>query len=563
MRLLLFLLFLNTSIAFAAPVEVTVDRNPAFLNESFEITFTATEDPDGEPDFSPLEQDFEIISRNHNTSLSIINGNASKQLQWTFTVMAKKTGDVTIPALNFGSASSLELVITVNDRQATTDSVEQTTPILFLEVEASPKKPYLQSQVIYTLRFFRRVNIAEASLKELELDDAMVERLGEDKNYKTRHNGMAYAVTERRYAVFPQKSGKMIIEPMELTAAVLDYDNSRFGGFFGSRSTRRERVKSDAITLDVQPVPADFKGRHWLAASNVKLVQKWSGDSGKMQVGEPLTRTLTLMVNGATVGQLPALQKSHDVDGLKNYPDQPVLQDKKLEDGIIALREEKIAFIPSKAGTYTLPEISIDWFNTLTGKMETAKIPETVVTAIGGAVGTVDKAQQDEVAVNTENVESVTEKTTVSPNTASVNDNGWLWPGLSAFFASGWLVTLFLLFKKKTQSSETESNEAEIRLKDCVAALKKACAANDSQAAKQALLDWGRLQYGCNSLGVLANHCDEDLRDEILFLNRSLYGQQTLAWDGEKLYQAFKKHDVGKKTSRQENAGELEPLYKI
>jgi len=44
-------------------------------------------------------------------------------------------------------------------------------------------------------------------------------------------------------------------------------------------------------------------------------------------------------------------------DQLKAYPDQPVLKEQKKVDGMLAFREEKIALIPSKAGSYTLPAI--------------------------------------------------------------------------------------------------------------------------------------------------------------------------------------------------------------
>ena len=35
----------------ATTISVTSDRNPVSANESFQLTFTATETPDGDPDF--------------------------------------------------------------------------------------------------------------------------------------------------------------------------------------------------------------------------------------------------------------------------------------------------------------------------------------------------------------------------------------------------------------------------------------------------------------------------------------------------------------------------------
>ena len=552
MRFLFFLfLLMSISFAIANPIKVSVDRNPAYLNESFDITFTANKDPDENPNFKPLSDRFEILNKNHSSKMSWIKGQASTQIQWTFTVMAKYSGEQTIPALSFGSEISPELKITINKKRADiSDDTPENNAALFLEVEASPLNPYLQSQVIYTLRFFRRVNIAEASLKDLEHNDAVIEKLGEDKNYKVQKNGVPYVVMERKYAVFPQKSGILTIEPIELTAAVLA-NNSRSGGFFGSHNTRRERIKSNPIHLTVQPIPADFKGQHWLPAKEVRLIEKWSGDTQKMPVGEPLTRTLTLMVKGATLGKLPELQATSQNKNLKNYPDQPVLKEKKTKEGVIAFREEKIAFIPSKAGSYTLPEITLDWFNVATGQTETIKIAETTVIAVGGVSGTIDDAQTTDA----------TTQTLVESN--DVGNNNKLWQIISACLALGWLLTLVFVFKKNKQTVTKKLPEAEISLKSCLKALKKACDNNDAKAVKEVLLTWGRLQYNSITLAGLATHCNDDLADEILNLNKNLYSQQRADWKGEGLFQAFSKQKSSHKQSKKLTSDGLEPLYRI
>ncbi|MCK4493225.1 MAG: BatD family protein, partial [Methylococcales bacterium] len=274
MRLLFFLLILHTPFLIAAPIEVSVDRDLIKLNESFELTFSTNKDPDANPDFSPLEKDFEILNKNHGSTLSWINGQSTREIHWTFTVIAKKTGELQIPTLNFGSHRSPTITVNITDNTSVAPQSYNINAPIFLEVEATPKNPYLQSQVIYTLRFFRRVNIVEARLADPELADAVVEKLGKDKNYRTERGGMVYEVAERRYAIFPQKSGKMIIEPLKLTAAVLMDNGSRMGGLFGTQSTKRERVESEAITLEVRPIPNEFTGDQWLAAKNVKLSQQ-------------------------------------------------------------------------------------------------------------------------------------------------------------------------------------------------------------------------------------------------------------------------------------------------
>ncbi len=551
---------------YAAQIQASVDRNPVSLNESFQITFQTTETPDDEPDFSALQQDFDILSQSQNSKSSWINGKSSKTLLWIVNVMAKQTGNLIIPAIIFGDDSSQPIPVQVIE--ATGNKAGQTDTDVFLEVEANPQSPYVQAQVLYTLRLYRRVEIAQASLTEPELPDAVIEKLGDDNNFNTQINGVDYWVTERKYAIFPQKSGQMEIKPLQLTAQVVTSTRPSFSGFFNPQMTQTQRVTSQPVTLDVKPVPASFNGRHWLAAEQLYLKEEWSGDPQKMKVGEPLTRTLTVLANGSTVSQLPELNTAKPaVSGaegadaqLKSYPDQPVLQEQKKADGVIAFREEKIALIPSKAGSYTLPAIEVPWFNTKTQKMEIAKIPETSLTAL--EVEGAQQAPQIPAAPPAAQAAKIHTK----PLVQTQQSNIWLW--VSVFLALGWLATLIYLFSKRRGAKQTVIDDSanRIRLEDSLKNLKKACHANDPFAAKEALLAWAR-QKGTGeanliSLGAIAAQSDARLRDEILLLNQVLYGKDADQWQGKKLFQAFVENKARKTVAAVDDDG-LEPLYRL
>ncbi|MFA6052378.1 MAG: BatD family protein [Methylobacter sp.] len=533
----------------AAQIDVSLDRNPVSLDESFEIIFTAAESPDGAPDFSPLEQDFEILSQSQSSNSSWVNGQSSKTIQWTLNVMAKHPGSLIIPPVRFGNDVSQTASILVT--QGTANKAVDTDEDLFLEAEATPESPYVQSQVLYTARLYRRVDIVQASLNEPELADAVIEKLGEDSNYNTQINGVNYLVTERKYAVFPQKSGSVTIKPLVLTAEVVAGNRPNFNGFFNSQMTRTKKVSSKPVTLDVKPVLATFTGQHWLSAEQLVLKQDWSGDNQQMKVGEPLTRTLTLLAKGTTVGQLPELNAGKIDDQLKAYPDQPVLQEQKKAEGLIAFREEKIAIIPSKAGSYKLPAIEVHWFNTQSQKMEIARIPETTITA--AAVAGTQPAPQ------TPAVEQALQKIEITPVMQTPSNNLWLW--VSVFLALGWLATLIYFLTRRTGKKpvvESNGSHKETRLADSVKALKKACADNDAVAAKNALLAWGQQ----TSLGAIAAQSDARLRDEILQLNQVLYGKEADQWHGKKLFQAFVENKAGEKIVATSD-DKLEPLFRL
>lgn len=542
----------------AAQINVAVDRNPVSLDESFQIIFSAGEEPDDEPDFSSLEQDFAILHQSQASSSSWINGKSSKTLQWKLNVMAKHAGNLTIPSIKFGNDASASTTITVT--QGATNQEMDTSKDLFLEVEAAPDKTYIQAQVIYTLRLYTRVDIAQARLEEPELADAVIEKLGDDSNYNTQVKGVAYSVTERKYAVFPQKSGRLTIKPLVLTAELLTNNRALFNGFFNSQTARTQRIESKAVTLDVKPAPETFTGQHWLPAEQLELTQTWSGDIKQMKVGEPLTRTLTLTAKGTTVGQLPELNNAKADEPFKVYPDQPVLKEQKQANGLSAFREEKIALIPSKAGSYTLPAIEIPWFNTQSQQMAIARIPETLITAVA------TQDQQAPLPATPSPVAAAAEpdqRVPAPPVAAQQTTNHWLW--ISIFLASGWLLTIIYFVTRRIAKKpviENKNEQNEVRYKETVSRLKQACADNDASAAKNALLAWGQQQFNSASLGAIADCCDARLRDEILQLNQVLYGKEAPQWTGKRLFQAFTENKARAKLAANEDKS-LEPLYRL
>ncbi len=560
---LLFLALWMPQLVFAVQIDVTLDRTPVSLDESFQIIFTAAETPDDAPDFSPLEQDFSILNQSQSSNTIFVNGNLSKTVQWTLNVMAKHAGHLNIPAIKFGDdvsqATSVTVTKNVGKKGINSDNE------LFLEVKATPETSYVQSQVLYTMRLYTKSKIAQAKLSEPELNDAVIEKLGEDSNYNTLYNGTNYEVVERKYVIFPQKSGQLVINPLELTADVITDITPSFNDFFSSQTTKTKRVVSKKVVLNVKPVPATFTGQHWIAAEQLELKQEWSGDTQQVKVGEPLTRTLTIQAKSTTVAQLPELNTAKSSEQLKVYPDQPVLQEQKKPEGLRALRQEKIALIPSQAASYTLPAIEIPWFNTQSQKVEIASLPQMTITAVAapGANPSAEITPSTPV-VKAEKPKSTPAKPEVNPAQQvqpQRSFNKWLWAAC-VFFAAGWLITVVYFFtKRSTKKQVVVESESDANVKECVKKLKKACANNDMEKAKEALMEWGHKQFGVTSLGAVANFCEARLRDEILHLNQILYGKEAGQWDGKKLFQYFIENKARTAIANKDNS--LEPLYRL
>lgn len=552
------ILWCYTLTGFAAEISVTTDRNPVNMNESFQIIFSASNNPDGDPDFGPLHKDFEVLNQSHNSQSSWVNGSFTSNIQWVVDAIPKNTGVLTIPVINFGKDKSEASSVRINKAERTESDV-QLGGDLFLLVDVSTRTPYVQQQVVYTLRLYRKVELNQAHLTEPELAGAVIETLGEDKNYSTQFQGEYYTVTERKYAIFPQKSGTMTIAPLSLTAAVVvGNGRSRFGGFFNRQKTRTKRVVSDAIGLNVRPVPKSFTGKHWLPAEQLHLREEWSSDDLQVNVGEPLTRTLTLLVYGATVGQLPKLsnkQQAGTAEKLKQYPDQPVLRGQVKDNSMVVFREEKIALIPSQSGAYQLPEIKIPWWNTKTDQMEIAKITAKTIQAIAlqGA---------SEFNSMTQPKSEGTQLTQKISGTPEEKQYGWM--GLSAFLMLGWILTTLYLLSDRQKANKNKGNDQPAKPTDNgIKVLKKACQENNKVAAKDALIRWGQQQFEVSSLGKIAPFCSKELKEEILGLNQLLYSNDNSEWKGKNLWQSFNEHifSSGKKAKPVDD--KLEPLYRL
>jgi len=541
--------------AIAVNIKTTVDRNPVNINESFQIIFTATESPNGKPDFSPLEREFEILDKSQSTRSSWINGQSSRTIQWVIDVIAKRTGQLRIPAIAFGDDHSQPLVIKVTEIK---HSIHQTNDDIFIQVEVTPKQAYVQSQLIYSLRLYRRLQLAQASLTEPTMDNAIIEKLADDDNFNTEINGVSYAVTERKYAIFPQISGLQTISPVILTAEVVTRSRPRFNGFFTRQSTQTRRIKSESMSINVLPAPDSFKDKHWLPATQIHIKDQWSGDIQQMKVGEPLTRTIRLSAKGITSAQLPPLYQPLNQKSIKTYPDRAQLKEQKEARGIIALREEKIAYIAENPGSYTLPAIKIPWFNIQTGQMEVAQIPAVSMVVIPSVTAKpqftpTHKAINSPLPINNKTPQTVIQV---------VENKTWMWVAL--LFALAWLMTLLILIRRSKpikQQTKTVNNDTP-KLNESIKHLKQACLANDNQAAKNALLDWGKIQFQCYNLTDIAEHVDEPLCTEIALLNQTLYSQQPNSWQGDVLLRVFSHYQV-KPLKGEDHTLELEPLHKL
>ncbi len=533
-----------------AAVTAQVNRHNIGMDETVTLSIEINGNDSGEPDTAPLQQDFEILSRSHSSSYSLINGSMHEQATWLLVLRPRHAGILHIPALRVSGKHTRPLIVQVRQATVRQSPAGQPTGEVWIDMTVRPVSVRVQQEAIITLRVYQSIRLNQARLTKPKSSHAIIERLGKDRNYQAFQNGQTWDVTELRYAIFPQQHGLLHIAPVQLNGNVMTRGSGfslAFPGFASQffQSGQPIRVQSNAAQLSVSPIPSGWKSHAWLPAKHVRLQESWP--AGALRVGDPITRTLTLKANGLSSSQLPRIATLLP-DGLKGYPDQPVLKDDKQADGIHGSRQQKLAIMPIRTGVYTLPEIDITWWNTQTGKKETAMLPARtfrVLAAPGAAMSSPHPALQASGGQHTP--PKPVAKKTVNP---VHGDHASLWKWLALFFLSGWFLTVLWLWHRLCNGQRTRDPVQTTAMDTTVARrdMVTACERHDAKACEQALLHIARLLWSdknVNNLAAFASCCHGSLVQEIKSLDRYLYARREGAqWQGDKLLQAFEQTDL-------------------
>lgn len=545
--------------AFGAEVTAQLDRNPVRADESVELIVAVTGKADGKPDFTVLEKDFEILSQRSSTSMQVINGKTSHSVIYQLDLMPKRAGRLQIPPLTIGPDSSRPLELVVQKAQNVEEGTSQPASDLFLEVSVDTETPYVDSQVVYTVRLYLAVSLSSASLSEPQAGTVAIEKLGDDHEFTTSRNSMQYRVVERRYVLFPETPGPLKIEPVVFQGQVGRRSTSLFDQFNRRGPTRRLRSRS--VSLEAQPRPADYQGP-WLPSRKLEIGSSWSAPPDALRAGEPVTLTLSVNGSGLRAAQLPD-PKLDLPAGVKQYPDQAKLENIPTAEGLVGTLTQKVALIFNEPGEYTLPAMKLPWWNTVSERMEHAELPAQEVLVLPGTL----EPEPPQIVQGQELPGPALKKVQgeSQPTTPLYED---VWFLVSMVLASGWLVTLLLWWKTaaRTRMKTTEKFEAakgHHQAGQLSRELRRACRGDDPAAAKRALTALQKFSASPSRDGSYGSTDEEaQLKTEVERLNSHLYGahEHGTAWDGARLWDAWRKCMPDKDKSEQKQEG-LRQLY--
>jgi hypothetical protein len=410
--------FLSCHLLFSQNITTSVSKNTVGVGEKFQIEFDISNaGPEG---FKPPVnlKDFDIYSGpNEGSSVQIINGRMSQSSSMSYVIAGRKEGKFTInPAsitTSTGKKESNSVVIEVvkagsagggssnplppgskssNGQKAPSGGSYSTDDNLFARTTINKTKAYLGEQITVVHKVYTRLNlrgfqdIKFPSYNGFWSKDAP--QKGQIALSTENIDGVNYNVAElKRTYIFPQRSGILEIEPMDISCIVRQRSKQQqtiFDQFFGTGGfedvvikAKTKPIKIEVIPLPEQNKPDDFSGAVGTFSFKATL------SKNKVKTNEAIN--LTLSVSGS--GNLEL------IDALKvNIPADIEKYDPKTSDnvaitatGVSGTKSFEYVLIPRHAGNFKIDPVNFSYFNPEKRSYVSISSPEFNITVDKGS----------------------------------------------------------------------------------------------------------------------------------------------------------------------------------
>jgi hypothetical protein len=572
-----------TGPASALQVEARLERDAVQLGEAVRLVIETDADPGQSPDLAALARDFHIVGRQRRSSMSVVNGQRRERHELVLMLSPKRAGLLEVPSISIGDAATAPLQLAVSE--GSSESTPQLSPDLFPEalpyafspqpypldpaavdsddpvlVEASvePQEVRVAQQAVLIARVLMPVPVTGPGLLDPSIDGARLLPLGEDWD-QLRRDGRDYQVYERRYALFPERPGRLGIEP-------LVFEGWRQGPPEGGYPPRPEPVRalSDTLSLEVLPALEGGQGTAWLPARSVKLTEL-GPETYRVPVGQPLERVIEIRAEGMAAADLPALHLRAPRQ-LAQQAARPLLWDERTPTGVIGIRRETIRMTGDQTGSFHLPAVELRWWDTDSGDWKTARLPPrelVLFTAAGDEAISPPPLFEPGASRDawTETPDRGSERSTspkgAEPPTEEADGGFWVWATVA--LALTWLLTMAVWWGGRRRrapagahrtsgaaepvSGSTAYSEPEDPLSKAIEQVRLAYQAGETASAREALLAWAALalpdQTPAN-LALLAKRCPEPLRSEVLLLEQAFFSPHPVPWDRRRVWERLR-----------------------
>ena len=327
-----------------------------------------------------------------------------------------------------------------------------------------------------------------------------------------------WSYTSQLYEIwfFPQQSGEITIPAINVTFSISEN---------GTKGEKQYSTKTAPFSFNVKPIPGVPDSEFIIVTDDFDSSQDWKPEVRQGIVGDAVIRTISMRAKNMAAIFLPDIDIPK-ISGVAIYRDPPEVNDRNERGEATAERKDVITYVFEAEGEYTIPDITMRWWDSTS-----SKVRENVLKGLTATI-----------AVNTNKVEEGTGNTQGA-------DKKSISLKLLALIVGGCLLVGFITFKKYGQIKDyfrtlptTRSNSE----KAYFLRFKKACISGEPVDAYNTLYLWFQKKYGHNDLIsiVSCEGVDPEFQLEFENLNKQLFEKNSSDtkqnWTGDRLYRSVK-----------------------
>ncbi len=411
--------------------------NTVGSGQQFAVTFTVNAAASNFK--APSFKGFSVLSgpnQSSSSSMQIINGKMNQSVSYSFTyyLQAGNEGNytvaparITVEGKTYESESiSIKVVKSSqganNQQQQQQQSQSQNNQSggngvsdndIFLRANVSNASPYLGEQIIVTYKLYTAVGIAQYSINKLSSNKGFwSEDLNKEndkpKQYKENIKGKQYIVAEiRKVAFFPQESGKLDINPLEVdviaqiqtqrrkTNSIFDFFDDPFSS---SYQNVKKTIRSNNITINAKPLPSANKPEDFTGAVGTFTFRS-EIDKNELKANEAVNLKFTISGRG-NIKLIDKLNVNFPTD-FETYDPKIIDNINKSDNGVSGTKTFDYLLIPRNQGVYTIKPVTFTYFDLNKGKYVTLSSPEYTIKVSKG------DGKQNNVALTSVNQEEI------------------------------------------------------------------------------------------------------------------------------------------------------------
>ena len=411
---IILILFITNTLLAQVQFEAKVSKNSLGLNEKLRIDFTMNADGDN---FTPPNFEasgFRVVGGpSQSISQSWINGKSSFNKSYTYILMPTQKGSLTIRQatieINNQIYKTLPVKINVTNAVELPKNPNEMPAVsaddnLYLVADISNSNPYVNEPITVVYKLYFSYNIGISNWRELskpKYNDFWSQNI--DIKQLVAEEGMFKGeryryVVLRKTVLYPQKSGKLEIEPLSLDIDCQVPTNKR--NFWGQPvlTEDNKRVSAGSKIINVKPLPEagkpiDFNGA--VGTFDFKVTPSKT----TLKNGESFD--LTVKVVGKGNLKLFNLPKPIVPAALEMYEPEHTENVSTPLTGMTGSISDKYTIIPQYKGNYQIKPLTFSYFDLATKRYKTISSGEIVINVLDGpGIAASPNVAQNEVAKN-------------------------------------------------------------------------------------------------------------------------------------------------------------------